>query len=195
MVSVAAVVAWACLLPRMQVPVQNRTRYESLLKEGRTADAVRELCSRERNEYPPVWSPPPRIEAGEWSMEDALPAIAAAIRSEARVPEWVGEVYGEKMVRWTSRELGRYWDSVTGYRRDRRFAHGKDDWVAPTDEERVEGWKRVDAADRDGVRLCLEFIRDRMKGLASAERDEVERWIQAVEKVEAEELEKSKSGR
>ena len=186
MVSVAAVVAWASLLPRMQVPVQNRTRYESLLAAGKTAEAVHELCGRDRNEYPPVWSPPPRIEAGERAMEDSLPAIAAAIRGEPRVPEWVGEVYGEKMVRWTSRELGRYWDSVTGYRRDGRFAHGKDDWVAPTDEERVEGWKRVDAADRDGVRLCLEFIRDRMKGLTSEEREQVSRWIEAGEKVEIE---------
>jgi hypothetical protein len=172
-VSVAAVVAWATLLPTMQVPVQNRTRYETLLAAGKTAEAVHELCGRERREYPPVWSPPPRIEVRDEDGLRLLPAIAEAIRGESRVPGWVDEVYGGKMIRWCGHRLMRRWDTIIGPR------PGRTDWNPPTEDDRANSWSGLGKAERQAVRACLEFIYDRMMSLRDTEREQVRLWIQA----------------
>ncbi len=173
LVSFAAVVAWASLLPTMQTPVQNRTRYESLLAAGKTAEAVHELCGRERSEYPSVWNPPPRFELREDDAMSLLPTIAKAIRAEGRAPGWVDEMYGGKMIRWSGQQLRRRWDTIIGPR------PGRMDWDSPTEMDRANSWSGLDKAEREATRTCLEFIRDRVTSLSDTEHEEVRLWIKA----------------
>ncbi len=178
-VAVAAVLAWASLLPSMQVQPRNRTQFESLMTEGRMQDGIRMLIARERADFPPVWNPPPRFEAGEREKQSRLPAIAEAIRSEGAPPGWVDELYGRKMIRWCTIKLLRYWGTVIGPKRPGQ------EWNPPSDEAREGAWSGLEKRERAEVRACLEFIRDRVVTLSAAEREELLQWIKAGEAWEA----------
>lgn len=178
-VATAVVFAWASLLPSMQVQPRNRTRFESLLAEGRMRDGIRMLIERQRADFPPVWNAPPRFEVGEREERSRLPAIAEAIRAEGASPGWVDELYGRKMVRWCTIKLLRYWGTVIGPKRPDH------EWSPPSDEARENAWSGLEKQERAEVRVCLEFIRDRLVTLTGAERGEVMEWIESGERWEA----------
>lgn len=183
------VVGWAVPLPWTQAQPRARTAVETRMAAGDVAGAVRELCARRREDFPPVWNPPPRFEErddvfirslrpAEPPLDRLLPAIADALNAEPDAPAWVLEAYGEKMLRWCTRSLGMFDIDVVGrpvlmhkdaepeYRREYLRGMIGDTWA----------WIR--AEDRPGVIVCMRFLRNRMPSLEEPERALLDRWLE-----------------
>ena len=165
-----AVVAWSALLPAMQPPVRRKATVERALVGGRYDEAATELCRWDRADFPPVWNPPPRVEwGGRRDEEISLSSLVEALERQPRVPGWVAQVFGAKVVLRASRELGLYWDNVLGEARDGR--------ETPQDPE--SGWRLVAPEERSDVLMLLEFVERRTPGLTAPQRARLRAWVEA----------------
>jgi hypothetical protein len=89
---IAAASVAAALLSQFwtQPELQLATRAESLLHSGQIEQALAMMSSRQRNDFPPQWEPPPRVGYGEQApaLLDVLEAL-----THTPAPEWVRQAY------------------------------------------------------------------------------------------------------
>jgi hypothetical protein len=90
----AAVLVWIPIMIGPQREQQLSHRAEALLRTGRVAEALEEMSSHERSDYPPVWDPPPR--QGYREIEPSVDLIREAITAKPQAP-WVLDVYVPKI--------------------------------------------------------------------------------------------------
>ncbi|MBT4867512.1 MAG: hypothetical protein HON53_20600 [Planctomycetaceae bacterium] len=91
--SAFSILVWIAILPLTQGEQINRRRVEIDLRAGRIAEAVQYMSQRDRSDFPPHWSPPPRLGYGERkpSFVDVL------LYLEASGPQWGQELYRKKL--------------------------------------------------------------------------------------------------
>jgi hypothetical protein len=63
--AVASVLIWAPILPFTQPEQINRRIVESQLRHGQIAEAIAFLWRHSRQDFPPLWDPPPQLGYGE----------------------------------------------------------------------------------------------------------------------------------
>ncbi|HET6881577.1 MAG TPA: hypothetical protein VFI31_15545 [Pirellulales bacterium] len=91
--AVASVAVWIVVLPLTQPKQQLARRVNEDLKSGRIWEAVAEMSTHQRNDFPARWEPPPHIGYGE-REPPILDIIEAVLASDA--PDWVRSVFTEK---------------------------------------------------------------------------------------------------
>jgi hypothetical protein len=94
------------LLPIGQPEQQNRSHVENLLRVGQLDAAAEYATELTRDDFPPVWDPPPRLGYGE-EQPPILDVLAAA--QEHGAPKWFREIYVNKLAQDPSRML---WDTI-----------------------------------------------------------------------------------
>jgi hypothetical protein len=94
------------LLPTGQPEQQHRSHVENLLRVGQLDAAAEYATELTRDDFPPVWDPPPRLGYGE-EQPPILDVLAAAQGHGA--PKWFREIYVEKLAQDPSRML---WDTI-----------------------------------------------------------------------------------
>jgi hypothetical protein len=93
--SFAALLGWAVILPLTQPQQNNRHTVESLLRRGQISDSLTFMSKRKRADFPPHWDPPPRIGYGE-DTPDIWEVMAAT--NDINVAPWVRSIYIEKIL-------------------------------------------------------------------------------------------------
>jgi hypothetical protein len=91
------------LLPIGQPEQQRRREAEKLLRAGELDRAVQYMSALSRDEFPPIWDPPPRTGYGEKSPS-AMQVLTAAEQNNA--PQWVRNLYIDKLSQNPGRALG-----------------------------------------------------------------------------------------
>ncbi|HEX2473644.1 MAG TPA: hypothetical protein VHK01_02795, partial [Lacipirellulaceae bacterium] len=82
------------LLPLGQPEQQRRSHAEQLLRSDQLDDAVKYISRFSREDFPPVWDPPPRVGYGE---ETPSPLEVLSVAERHQSPEWVRAFYIEKL--------------------------------------------------------------------------------------------------
>jgi hypothetical protein len=92
--AIASVLIWLPILPLTQKEHVLRTRVERDFKAGRIAEALDVLSSHQPSDFPPGWSPPPRVGYGETTPNilDVMEVLVA--RDHA---PWVRAIYAQKL--------------------------------------------------------------------------------------------------
>ena len=92
--AVLAIVGWLPILPMTQSEQRLRYDVESAMRDDRIAEAVEVMSAHDRGEFPPDWTPPPRLayENPQPKVQDVLDVIA----TRGAAP-WVREIYLEKL--------------------------------------------------------------------------------------------------
>jgi|GEM_PF-1180886 len=95
LIALPIVLVIACV-PIMMVtqPEQIRAhRVAQMLRSGAIDDALAEMSRHQRDDFPPIWSPPPRPAFREWE-----PPIEQVLEAIARKPPapWVASTFAEK---------------------------------------------------------------------------------------------------
>ncbi len=93
-IGVLLMVAGFALLPVGQPEQQRHSQAERLLRKGELTQAVQYISRFPREDFPPVWDPPPRIGYGE-EMPPPLDVLREAERNQS--PEWLRALYVEKL--------------------------------------------------------------------------------------------------
>jgi len=88
-----AICGWSVAAAVTQPALRLRHRAEELLQTGRVDDALMEMSTRNRSDYPPVWDAPPRRLFGE--KFPPLQDIRLAMERKWPVP-WVADMFMEK---------------------------------------------------------------------------------------------------
>lgn len=162
LVGLAAMLAWVPALAFTQPEQARRWRVDSLMKSGRVSEALAELSLHAREDYPPMWDPPPR--AGYADSGPTWRAIADGLsRAEASsVRPWVVEVYTGKALTLALGEFGlSHWQQL-----DAESLRGACAWAVPAAErDALIGLVRRGAGLEPELRLRL------LDALTAAERE------------------------
>jgi len=77
--AIASVLIWTPILPFTQQEQINRRIVESQLRHGQIAEAIAFLSRHSRQDFPPLWDPPPQLGYGEDkpSLIDVLSIVAS----------------------------------------------------------------------------------------------------------------------
>ncbi|MBL8877091.1 MAG: hypothetical protein JNM86_14955 [Phycisphaerae bacterium] len=94
---------WIPILIAVQPEQRLRFRTEEALRAGRVDEAIAEMSSRIRADYPPVWDPPPRL-----LYEETLPTMTSVREGllKQRAADWVRELFLEKSRTKLARSFG-----------------------------------------------------------------------------------------
>ena len=92
--AIASVLVWLPILPFTQKEHVLRTRVERDFKAGRIAEALDVLSSHQPSDFPPGWSPPPRIGYGE-NKPNILDVMEMLVARDHAA--WVRAIYAQKL--------------------------------------------------------------------------------------------------
>jgi hypothetical protein len=89
-----SILIWMAILPFTQGEQINRRRVEIDLRSGRIEQAIDYMSQRDRDEFPPHWSPPPQV-----GYAETQPSIVDVLLHLERpdVAPWVQELFREKL--------------------------------------------------------------------------------------------------
>jgi hypothetical protein len=169
----AALLISATGLAWMQPRQQRRFEATKLLTAGQVDKGLAFMSKFEREHFPPIWDPPPRL-----GYNESVPSLEDLYQSVARVEckDWVVAMYAEKSWRYVCRRLPL---SMTG---DMRRAAGiaspsELDWHEA--EHGFADWPRMnrdDVGDR-GLVPALEFHLKHDPRMTEADRAVLRRWL------------------
>jgi len=91
--AIISIVVWLPIMYFTQPEQINRHIAERLLRSDRVAEAFVIISSKERDDYPPHWNPPPRV---GMETEPNVSAIIKAVHTHTP-PDWLLQIYLEKV--------------------------------------------------------------------------------------------------
>ena len=93
--AVASVLIWAFILPHTQPEQINRRIVETRLRAGQIPEAITFLSQHSRDEFQPLWDPPPQLAFGEYKpgLIDVLSIIASP-----NLPPALREIFADKLM-------------------------------------------------------------------------------------------------
>ena len=158
----ASVVVGLCLLPVGQGEQRNRTRFESLVREGNHAAAADFAASLNQGDFPPHWEPIPERAFGERAVTRTRFDFLAAAGPTA--PPWLVRRVMDLAI---PRYYGRVWSSSLPENPERlrkdfaallSLPWTEDEWRAIRDNVAMPGW----SAERKAVvtEVLAEFDRE-----------------------------------
>jgi hypothetical protein len=103
----ASVLIWAFILPHTQPEQINRRIVETRLRAGQIPEAIAFLSQHSRDEFPPVWDPPPQLAFGEYKpgLIDVLSILASP-----NLPPSFRQIFAEKLMVQVDRFALDDWD-------------------------------------------------------------------------------------
>ena len=154
-----SIVAFVPLMLMSQPEQINRREAESLLKQGKVADALAIMSDRSQDDYPPHWNPPPKL--GYRESSPSLEAVRDAMSAQ-RPSDWVAAIYVAKIDRRLRRDIARFWahaswteivETLTEY--------GGLDEIDPehgvTAQFLLDFQSSLDEADREALKQIVQF--------------------------------------
>jgi hypothetical protein len=108
-VAAASIALFVLIAGEPQREQRLRRQAEQLLVSGRIADGLRFMSAHERADFPPHWSPPPRI-----AYAHVRPPLIDVLRALGRLPaaEWVRNHYFSELRRLNQHDDVYYWDNL-----------------------------------------------------------------------------------
>jgi hypothetical protein len=160
----------ASLLLMTQQEQRHRWQAERLLKSGALDEAIDFMSQRARDDFPPIWDPPPRVGYGE-KHPAVIDVLVASERRET--PEWVRDLYVGKLIQNSYRTLRHalpFGDEASSSEFS-RILDAFEKYVPASSFDEYElrvlwdlaGDERVDDATRNRLRAYLQPAIDRAK--------------------------------
>jgi hypothetical protein len=98
LLAVGSLLFWVPFLPATQSEQALRRDVENDFKEGRISEAVAQMAAHDQNDFPPHWSPPPRL-TGFGDDGPKLLEVWEILVARPH-PQWLHDVYVEHLRIW-----------------------------------------------------------------------------------------------
>jgi hypothetical protein len=119
-----ALAFWIAMAMIVQPEQRRRFAADAMLRSGRVADALVEMSTHQRSDYPPMWDPPPRP---SWHInEPSIDRLREGLSSGKFAP-WVEAIFWEKC--WLDLRRGVFrWTAVADWGRFVSNAPPEPEW-------------------------------------------------------------------
>jgi hypothetical protein len=171
--AIVLLIAGVGILPLAQPEQARRWQAEHLLQTGLIPEAMRFMAETPREDFPPLWDPPPRTGYHEEFPE--MDKVAAALQT-MDAPQWLQEAYAEKALATHSGLITAVYEAQQGKPEQLKTFMTFLEQLPPPDKSKDMHWQlmeaaqnpRIDEALRERVRTYLGLSEEQPKELPSA---------------------------